>query len=162
VHPHILDDLGLVPALRHLARKTTDDTVVSVTTSANSESELSALPPDVSAALYRVAREATMNAMRHSGAGAVDIHVGLAPGMVTMQVDDDGSGFDVDMAERGRSAMGLFTMRERVGLVDGTLDIISSREQGTSVRVRIPLPTTSTSPSIGGGASFEKEHDHAR
>ena len=161
VHPQILDDLGVVPALRHLARKATSPAVVTVTISAGSESELAALPRDVAAALYRVAREATTNATRHGGARTVNIRVGLARGTVSMQVDDDGSGFDVDVTERGRSATGLFTMRERVGLLDGTLDIISSREQGTSVRVRIPLATTSTSPSIGGGASFDKENDHA-
>ena len=165
VHPQILDDLGLLPALRHLARKAGEDTRINVTTAGGSESDLSTLPNDVAATLYRVAREATENAVRHGGALTVDIRVGLADGAVTMQVDDDGSGFDVDTTERERRTMGLFTMRERVGLLNGTLDIESTHENGTSVSVRVPLAATPASPAphaAAHGASFNEENHHAR
>ena len=168
VHPQILDDLGLIAALRHLARKSPDDALVSVATTSGSESDFLALPADVSAALYRVAREATTNALRHGAARTIAVRVGVTDGEVVMQVDDDGSGFDVDGTERGRPAMGLFTMRERVGLLGGTLQIVSSRTDGTSVRVRIPLAaatassTSSTSPAANGGASNHMENHHAR
>jgi len=166
VHPQILDDLGLIPALRHLARKTTNEALVIVAITAGSESDFVALPRDVAAALYRVAREATTNAVRHGGARTITVSVGLAHAEVVMQVDDDGSGFDVDSTERGSPAMGLFTMRERVGLLNGTLDIVSSQTEGTSVRVRIPHVTWSTasttSPSTNARASFHTENHHAR
>ena len=162
VHPQILDDLGLVPALRHLARKTTDQVVVEVTITAGSEAELASLAPDVSAALYHVAREATSNAVRHANASHVNVRIGILEGDVIMQVDDDGSGFDVGTVERNQGAMGLFTMRERVALLDGSLAIASTRDRGTLVRVSIPLATTAKSSSRLDGASFEKEINHAR
>ena len=168
VHPQILDDLGIIPALRHLARNAGDDVRVTVTTTAGSEREFATLPADVAAALYRVAREAASNAIRHGAARTVDIQIGLAPVEITMQVADDGSGFDVNETERAQPSMGLFTMRERVGLLNGTLDITSSREHGTSVRARIPLAATPSSPpappspSAHEGKSFTMDSHHAR
>jgi signal transduction histidine kinase len=161
VHPQILDDLGLVPALRHLARKT-DQVAIEIVIAHASETELSTLPVDVSAALYRVAREAVTNAVRHGGATTVTVGVGVANGEVAMEVDDDGRGFDVASAERNGGAMGLFTMRERIALLHGTVDITSARARGTSVRVRVPLAPTTSAPSNSDGASSQRKSDHAR
>jgi signal transduction histidine kinase len=168
VHPQILDDLGLVPALRHLARNSGEVARIDVTVTDDAERGLSTLPSDVAATLYRVAREAAANAIRHGAARTVNVHVGLADGDVTMQVDDDGSGFDLDSTERERPAMGLFMMRERVGLLDGTLAITSVRGKGTSISARIPLPRTPAShasPACGEAEprmSFNMENQHAR
>jgi signal transduction histidine kinase len=147
VHPQILDDLGLVPALRHLARKTANGVTMKIEITDGAEGDFSRLPSDVTAALYRVAREASANAIRHGAATTVQVRLALARAEVVMQVDDDGCGFDVARSERDGPAMGLFTMRERIGLLNGTVDIASTKERGTSVRVRIPLaprpaPTT--------------------
>lgn len=162
VHPQILDDLGLVPALKHLARKTTERVEVDVIISPGADAELAALSPDVSAALYHVAREAATNAIRHANASHVFVRIGIAHREVIMQVDDDGSGFDVATVERNRGAMGLFTMRERVGLLNGSLEIVSTRDRGTSVRVRIPHVRTAPSSSHADGASIQQEINHAR
>jgi signal transduction histidine kinase len=165
VHPQILDDLGLVPALRHLARRTGEDAQINVAVTDGTERDLSTLPGDVAAALYRVAREATANAIRHGAARTIDVRVGLVDGEVTMQVEDDGSGFDVDSTERKRPGMGIFTMRERVGLLNGRLEIASTRTTGTSVSVRIPLSRTPASPVSAASeqrTSFNTENQHAR
>ena len=166
VHPQILDDLGLIPALRHFARKAGEDVPVSVMITSGSERDFAALPVDVAATLYHVAREAAGNAMRHGGASTITLRVGLAAGEITMQVEDDGLGFDVDRTERDGRARGLFTMRERVALLDGSLDIASSPESGTSVFVRIPIATTPASTVAAThqdqGTSSTMGNQHAR
>src|SRR6476469_8070469 len=65
IHPQILDDLGLVAALRHLARTTTDRAAIAVSVTPEIESQLRDLPSDVAVAVYRVARESVANAVRH-------------------------------------------------------------------------------------------------
>ena len=161
VHPQILDDLGLVPALRHLARKTsTDGPAITVSVTPETESALRELPNDIAVAVYRVARESVENALRHGTPGRIEVRVGLAGNNLVMQVEDDGRGFDIANAERDGQAMGLFTMRERIALMNGNVDIVSSAQQGTTVRVRVPvsLARSFTSPL----AAMESENQHAR
>ena len=139
VHPQILDDLGLVAALRHLVRTTSGTAPVTLSVGDGAESTLATISSDVAVALYRVAQEAIANALRHSSPGSVRLNVGVANGAVALQVEDDGSGFDPAAVQRTGAAMGLFTMRERIALLGGTFDIQSTPTKGTIVRARIPL-----------------------
>ncbi|HEX8433166.1 MAG TPA: sensor histidine kinase, partial [Longimicrobium sp.] len=136
VHPRVLDDLGLVAALEFLVRRTREQTTASVHVSSDVQVPV---PAAVSSVVYRVAQEAVRNAVRHSGAS--DIHLSLAAGagQVRLEVKDDGAGFDVGRAMADRSGMGLFVMRERVMLVDGSLAVESRAGAGTRVRAEIPL-----------------------
>lgn len=158
VHPQILDDLGLVPALRHLARTTTDTPRISISVAPDVESQLRALPNDIAVALYRAAREAVANSLRHAEPGSIEIQVGLAGGSVVMQVEDDGRGFDLVEAEREGRAMGLFTMRERIGLLNGQVEISSRPSLGTSVSVRVPVDLARRSASTPGPVKLESTH----
>ena len=158
VHPQILDDLGLVPALRHLARTTTDGPVVSVTVVPDIEADLRGISSDVAVALYRVARESVTNALRHAGAANVRIDVGLDRGCLVMQVEDDGKGFDSTAVEREGRAMGLFTMRERVALLNGQLDIASRPGRGTTVQVRVPIDSGRMLATDGRPIQLENHH----
>jgi signal transduction histidine kinase len=88
--------------------------------------------------LYCVAQEAVRNSVAHSGARRVDISIERTPELVSLVVTDDGRGFNVDEAIRRRPGMGLFTMRERVSLVDGTFEVRSD-ERGSTVAAAIPL-----------------------
>ena len=157
VHPQILDDLGLVPALRHLARKTVGSVDVTIVAPNESDPELREIAPDVAGTMYRVAQEAVANALRHGSPRTIQIRVAVADGNVTMQVDDDGKGFDVERVEREGHAMGLFTMRERVALFGGVFGITSSPRDGTSVRVSIPIVSASAS-AARGKRQLEKLH----
>jgi signal transduction histidine kinase len=76
--------------------------------------------------------------MRHANAHRV--HVALSKGAerLHLEVVDDGRGFDVAEAEARRPGMGLFSMRERLGLVGGTFDILTAAGGGTRVRARAP------------------------
>ena len=85
VHPQILDDLGLVAALRHLARTTTNGAAISVSVTPEVESQLRDLPNDVAVAAYRVARESVTNALRHGAPTTIDIRVEFARDELVMQ-----------------------------------------------------------------------------
>ncbi len=138
VHPRVLDDLGIVAALRKLARDTSRAAGIDVKLSGP---DLLPLAQPVASVLYRVANEATRNAIAHSGAKSIHIALQRSEDLVSVEVTDNGTGFDVPEAMRRRPGMGLFTMRERVSLVDGTFEIRSDNT-GTTVAAIIPLPTS--------------------
>jgi signal transduction histidine kinase len=137
VHPRVLDDLGLVPAVRWLARQARDSSDVDITVDALGNTEL--IPAQVASVLYRVAQEALTNAVRHAAPTSVAIIVRADAGTATLELSDDGRGFDIAEAEARRPGMGLFSMRERVSLVDGELDLTSAPGSGTRVVARVPL-----------------------
>jgi signal transduction histidine kinase len=137
VHPRVLDDLGLVPAVRWLARQARDSANVDITVDALGNTEQ--IPAQVASVLYRVAQEALTNAVRHAAPTSVAIIVRADAGTATLELSDDGRGFDIAEAEARRPGMGLFSMRERVSLVDGELDLTSAPGSGTRVVARVPL-----------------------
>jgi len=160
VHPQILDDLGLVAALRQMARTTANGAAIVVSVTPEVESQLRDLPSDVAVAVYRVARESVANALRHGAPTGIDIRVGLAGHELVMHVEDDGKGFDPASAEKEGQAMGLFQMRERIALLNGKVEIVSGPQQGTEVRVRVPVNLGRRATARLG--STEMENQHAR
>lgn len=155
MHPRILDDLGLIAALKRLARDTTDHlanyanpsesgAVVVEVTADDSSDEL--LPTAVMSVLYRVAQEAVQNARRHAVPTRVEIRFKRDLETASVEIVDDGRGFDPETASGERAGIGLFTMRERVALVDGDFQIHSRPGSGTFVRASIPLQPASNSP----------------
>ena len=141
VHPRVLDDLGLVAARRNLARGAESAAgEVAVSVAADEEgaaSAAAALDQATASVLYRVAQEAVGNAIRHALPRTVVLGLTARDGRVTLEVTDDGRGFDVAEAEARRPGMGLFTMRERVSLVDGRFEVISRPGAGTTVRATV-------------------------
>lgn len=137
MHPRVLDDLGLAAALEWLARQTRAQETFDVRVVADADS--SRIPPEVGSVLYRVAQEALRNAARHAEARHVELRVRHDAASATLEVIDDGRGFDVKRAEERRPGMGLFSMRERVSLVNGTLTVTSAPARGTRVVATIPL-----------------------
>ena len=158
VHPQILDDLGLVAALRHLARTTTDGAAISVSVTPEVESQLRDLPSDVAVAVYRVVRESVANALRHGAPTGIDIRAGLAGNELVMHVKDNGNGFDPAAAEKEGQAMGLFQMRERIALLNGKLEILSGPQRGTEVRVRVPVTVGGRAAALLGATQMENQH----
>ena len=137
MHPRILDDLGLGAALEWLARQTGAQESVSVCVTADASASM--VPPHLASVLYRVAQEALRNVVRHAGASHADVSLQMHGGSATLEVTDDGRGFDVRRAEERRPGMGLFSMRERVELVNGQLDVTSLPGRGTRVVASVPL-----------------------
>jgi signal transduction histidine kinase len=144
MHPRVLDDLGLIAALEHLGRQAGESAGATVSVEAGVHYGVDDVPPAISSVLYRVAQEAVSNAIRHGHAKTVTIHVTTDPQMATLDIRDDGQGFDVQEAEQRRPGMGLFTMEERVSLVDGQFAITSSPGQGTHIVARIPFDPSSS------------------
>lgn len=89
------------------------------------------------AELFRVAQEALSNAVRHSGAGAVDVLLEPCEGGVRLTVRDDGRGFDPG-ATPANGCYGLTSMRERAQALGAHLEIASAAGEGTTVRVEVP------------------------
>ena len=142
VHPRHIDELGLDVALRSLAREAqTAKTTVKYNAGglpATSEH----LPREIAGALYDVAREALKNA-RQSGAQEVSVSLGVQRHAVTLRVSDNGCGFDPHALPPNQGT-GLSTIRERVSLVGGTLEIESARGKGTTLIAIVPLVQLST------------------
>jgi signal transduction histidine kinase len=136
VHPRVLDDLGLASALESLGRRTCDGTGIAVGLATDVRATV---PPPVASVLYRVAQEAIRNAIRHAGATEVQVTLRVDERSASLEVRDDGTGFDVAAAESSANGMGLFLMRERVALVDGRFEIDGRAAPGARVRTTVPL-----------------------
>ncbi len=137
VHPRVLDDLGLGAALQHLSRES--EARGSIRIEVVVEDSAHQIGPSVSSVMYRVAQEALNNALRHANATCVMMRAGVQGRIARLEVSDDGVGFLPDDADRRRPGVGLFTMRERMALVDGALEIDSAPGRGTRVIASVPL-----------------------
>lgn len=101
------------------------------------------LPADVDALLFRVAQEALRNAAKHARAGTVQLTLRRDRRLVTMEVRDDGAGFDPSTTT-GDTGIGHFGMRVLTDLAEAagaTLDLASAPGQGTALRLQVPLQT---------------------
>jgi two-component system, NarL family, sensor histidine kinase UhpB len=136
LRPEVLDELGLVPALRSLCDRIEKSTGLTVRRSL--DPDLPPLSPDAELVAYRVAQEALTNAVRHAGADGA--HVRLAPDGdgVALVVSDDGVGVSPAAAED--SAGGIRGMRERALLIGGRLEVAPAPGGGTAVRLHVPRP----------------------
>jgi signal transduction histidine kinase len=97
------------------------------------------IPPAVRGELFLVLREALRNAHVHAAAGEVRARIEIGTDAVRAVVVDDGRGFDPAAPADRRSGTGLASMRERVALLGGVIDVRSTPGDGTSVSVRVPL-----------------------
>jgi PAS domain S-box-containing protein len=136
LHPSVLDELGLAEAVRAECERQGRRGRLDLSL------ELDPLPgvmgKDTALCLFRVAQEALNNVNRHAGARTGTVSLRQVDGGLRLAVRDDGVGFDPEGAAHRRS-LGLASMRERVRLVDGTLDIESAPGQGTSVIAWVPV-----------------------
>jgi signal transduction histidine kinase len=136
LHPAILDDLGLVPALRELAETFVEHYGILTRFSARSVPD--DLSPQISLPLYRIAQEALRNVRQHAGPAVVNI--GLIGGLATIKLSirDSGNGFDPQHPKQ-RVGLGLISMAERAQAAGGELRIYSRPGEGTRIHVSIPL-----------------------
>jgi signal transduction histidine kinase len=134
LRPSMLMAGNLTNALEQLAHETQERTAVTVVVDVDSslETRLS----DASTQVMQIVREALSNVGRHAEAETCRVSVRRESGAAVIEIDDDGRGFDVNASPRG---MGLGNLAERASAIGGTLTIVSSPEQGTTVRVAIPL-----------------------
>ena len=140
LRPSLLDDLGLVPALRWYVDRQAQRSGLNLQLIA--EPLQTKPPPEVETACFRVVQDALTNAMNHARAQRVRIELRQQEAELHVVVHDDGIGFDVAQqharATRGES-MGLLSMEERAALLGGRLEIISTHARGTEVHACFPL-----------------------
>jgi signal transduction histidine kinase len=136
LHPSVLQELGLVEALRTECERRGHQSSLALTV------DLEPLPAgiqtDVALCLFRVAQEALSNVTRHAGAHAASVTLRQMEGGLLLAVHDDGVGFHPNDPGKGRS-LGVVSMRERVRLVNGTLDIESAPGKGTTIVAWVPV-----------------------
>ena len=140
LRPSILDDLGLVPAIRWYAQ--TNLKVSGVQVEMGRDSEAIRLPPHLETTLFRILQEAVSNILRHANASKVSINLRPEDGHVVLEIKDNGRGFDVEKTTGEavtRKQLGLIGMQERVSLVNGAVKIESTLGEGTTLRVYVPL-----------------------
>jgi signal transduction histidine kinase len=137
LRPAALDDFGLVPALERLAETFSERSGIQTMVEASLDGRL---PSEIETTLYRVVQEALTNVVKHAGAEHVSIVISSRDQSVAATVDDDGRGFESGTVRA--DALGLLGMRERLGLVGGTLAIESSPEAGTTIAAQVPLAAT--------------------
>jgi signal transduction histidine kinase len=135
LRPSVLDELGVAPALQWQAREFTRRSGVPVELQMDGSLDL---PDEYRTCIYRIVQEALTNSARHAHAKA--IHVTLHGGVdsLSLSVEDDGSGFDVQ-GVRGRG-LGLLNIEERVREMGGRVQLESTPSRGTVVRCEIPVP----------------------
>jgi signal transduction histidine kinase len=139
LHPTRLKMLGLVPALEGLCRELSKPEFVIVFAHS---SVPSALPEEIGLCLFRVAQEAVQNAMKHSQAHHASVQLRGDGDRLTLTVGDDGIGFEVSTA--WGTGLGLVSMRERLELVDGVLQVRSEPGAGAWLTATVPLRTIDT------------------
>jgi len=140
LRPSVLDDLGLFPAIEWYAEKTLKPLGVTVRCEYDETAE-SRLPAQLNTALFRAAQEAITNIAKHAEAETLLIQCTLEPNAITIEIEDDGRGFDPAsfsaITSDGRG-LGLAGIKERVELLGGSARIESAPGQGTRVVLSVP------------------------
>jgi PAS domain S-box-containing protein len=140
LRPTLLDDLGLVAAARWLAENNLG--TAGVTVNFKTVGRVKRLPHQVETTLFRVIQEAVSNVARHAHASNADLSLHFKKSSIGVHVRDDGDGFNVEAAITSRDrprGLGLLGMKERVELMNGTLDIRSHTGGGTKIDIEIPI-----------------------
>jgi signal transduction histidine kinase len=138
LHPSILDDLGLVEALRSECASFSRREGIAVVY--RPQEVPATLPKDVALCIYRVAQEALRNLAKHAAVkeASVTLATTTAGAELLLRVEDKGAGFDPAVV-RAEPGLGLSSMEERVQLIGARLSVTSVPGQGTTVEVRVPL-----------------------
>ncbi len=140
LRPPQLDDLGLISALQWYIDTYQKYYDLTVTLLASNQSLR--LPSKYETVLFRITQEALTNVAKHAQAKHVSVSFEQEPDQLVMTIEDDGRGFDLNVAlndEQGRVGWGLLGIAERVALLNGRHQIITAPQQGTRIVVNIPL-----------------------
>jgi len=138
LRPSVLDEFGLVAALRNHAEKFLDGSGITFNLDASGFS--GRLSADVETALYRVFQEGLSNVRRHAQAKNVKINLKLQDGIFTGEIMDDGKGFDLHSIESNGDdprGLGMLSIKERIAQYCGQVEIKSQPGRGTTIRIRI-------------------------
>jgi len=145
LHSSKLEYLGVVAGIRSWCKEFGERRKIEV----DFRSDVSSfLPPEIGLTLFRILQEALHNAAKHSGVKSVEVQMREHQGEIQLIISDPGKGFDPeDVRDKG---LGLTSMRERVRLVNGTIEIHSKPMAGTTIQVLVPLGADSEPQRAAG------------
>ena len=137
LRPMMLDDLGLIPTLRHYieALKEQNDTEIQFAATGTERR----LDGYLEIMIFRAIQELVRNAVKHSESSSIKIHIDTAEDRIVVDVEDDGEGFNVDQALDG--SMGIKVIEDRVEILKGEFNIDTAIGQGTRIGFTIPTAT---------------------
>ena len=138
LRPLMLDDLGLADAASWLVEDFAKRSGIDCRIELGGAEALEGVSKSVSTAVYRAIQESLTNIARHSGARSAWVILAVEGGAISVEVEDDGRGIAAEDLAKTRS-LGLKGMRERIGYLGGSLDIMRAPRGGTRLRVRVPL-----------------------
>jgi signal transduction histidine kinase len=140
LYPTVLDDLGLVEAVRRMAEdfEAINGASVNFRTCGISKERL---PRQVESTAYRVVQESLTNCAKHAHANSIDINLARGADELIVTIVDNGRGFEASKVDRRETAatFGLSAMRERALLLRGSVEVHSGPKAGTRVTLRLPL-----------------------
>jgi signal transduction histidine kinase len=140
LRPAILDDFGIIPALRLFVHRFARQTGIEATIDV--PSKLPRRVPGVEATIYRVVQEALSNVAQHSRATRVTVRLTATDASLSLDISDNGIGFNSEHFEHPQnqySGLGLLSMKERIFELNGSSFFRSSEGEGTSLHFEIPL-----------------------
>jgi signal transduction histidine kinase len=148
LRPTLLDDLGLVPAIKSLLDMHLGENGIHYFLNSAGFTERR-FRPEVEITLFRIVQEAVSNTARHAKAENFFIMMKVDEDSVTVDIEDDGEGFDLKLLHPHGNhdvfdtrGLGMLGMKERVTLLGGTIHLCSAPSQGTQIEIRIPLANT--------------------
>ena len=140
LHPAILDQLGLGPAIRSLCSEISEQHGIQIKFTEHQVQD--SIPRDISLCLYRTAQEGLRNIVKHSGAKDAKVELTGAPDTIHLRIADQGVGFDP--ITTNRKGLGLVSIEERIRVVKGEMSLQSRPSHGTCIDLRIPLAAPDT------------------
>ncbi|MCL6477968.1 MAG: sensor histidine kinase [Peptococcaceae bacterium] len=150
LRPMVLDDLGLVPAVKRYTEdfKTQYGLPVDLVVIGNPRR----FPMTIEVALFRVLQECLSNIRKHARASQVMVKVEILPNKINLSIKDDGIGFNLDRVINGsgREGFGLISMRERTQILKGEININTAPGQGTLISVSVPIEDQPEQSMPGG------------
>ncbi len=137
LRPMMLDDLGLIPTLRHYIEAFKEQGEQEIHFSASGTERR--LDGYLEIMIFRAVQELISNAVRHSNANSIRVHIDTSEDRVAVDVEDDGKGFNVDQALDG--SMGIKVIKDRAEILKGEFNIDTAIGQGTRIGFTVPLAT---------------------
>ncbi len=140
LRPMVLDDLGLIPAVKRLIEEAQTQTGIAIELMVIGKEVRLDSPIEV--AVFRIIQEAITNSRKYAQASRITVKIEFLQEQINAAVEDDGIGFDLDLLNERLATgehFGLYGMRERIELLGGSFNLYSSKGLGTRIGIRIPL-----------------------
>ncbi|QHS23302.1 histidine kinase [Virgibacillus sp. MSP4-1] len=135
LRPMALDDLGLYPTLNKYLDSVSEHSGIHIKFTSRGQEQR--LESKYEIAFFRLVQEAVQNAVKHSEASLIQVHMEMKTDKVNILIADNGKGFDLE--EKEKSSFGLIGMRERIEMLGGTLQINTEPQKGTKIIIQVPL-----------------------